>query len=345
MERLVRNVILPAVLLLLAAAALGAEPFPRAVFEGTIGGSRRIILEFDGLDSDRVGICLHDDGARHTELDGTLLAGGVVHLNEYDARTGDTSGWFDGAFDAGSSSLAGEWGRAGSARKLPFKAERVADFDSLGDEWTTGGVRCTFSIVYPQFLPAMGPAYAALNDSLDRIAESYRGQAQAWCTQMAGGVTHRAANEEQVVDVGSDVLLSVVFLRPGLVSIAGRAGHDGPMQPWTDFQSFNFRMLDCEAQPIAPALMFRSGSGYRSRLARLLVGALRRSGYSCMDGISPAVLERSGDAVRFSIVSRGLRFTLWPRGGACGPADDLLIPYSAIRTMIDPHGPLWELAR
>ncbi|HVZ38664.1 MAG TPA: hypothetical protein VHI13_05265 [Candidatus Kapabacteria bacterium] len=345
MERLVRNALLPAALLLLTAATLGAETFPRAVFAGAIGGSRRIILEFGGLDSDRVGICLHDDDARHTELGGVLLAGGVVRLTEYDARTGDTNGWFEGTFDAGGISLTGEWGRAGRTHRLPFKAERVADFDSLGDEWTSGGVHYTFSIIYPQFLSSMGPAYAALNDSLDRIAESYRGQAHAWCIQVAGGGTHGSASEEQVVDVGSDVLLSVVFLGPGLVSLAGRARHDGPMQPWTDYHSLNFRMLDREAQPIAPALVFRSGSGYRSRLARLLVAAVRRSGYACMDGISPAALERSNDAVRFAIVARGLRFTLWPRGASCGPADDLLIPYSAIRTMIDPHGPLWKLAR
>ena len=300
---------------------------------GTLGEAR-VQISLHVRDRRLVGTFLdEEDGGRPTLR---LLAtsfrtprgAATVKLLERDADD-QIRGTLTGHFDAGSGALTGTWASLDGAAR-PLSLTRVADYVTRTQ--LRAGLRT--DVLYPRFraVPAQ-----VLNARFEAAAEQAEREFLAEWTPQApsGGEVWWQRGE-----------LTLAFYRPDLVSLWREARwFTGGVHGGLAVGAENYVQQGSAFVPFALPDGFRPGAPFHERLSASVLEELRRRK---VDWAATGQVRRldAPSLAAFTVSSRGLTIALPPRAEVelwSKQALTATVPFSRLRELIDPSGPLARL--
>ncbi|HVZ38665.1 MAG TPA: hypothetical protein VHI13_05270 [Candidatus Kapabacteria bacterium] len=333
------------VLLLSAMAHLPAiaQSVIGSVYYGTIGDSTGIVIVLGNGDTGGVSsYYYYCNYARQIALSGRVEPRQHFAFEEQAGDNGQVTGQLLGTIDDGGRKLSGEWMDPKGQRHLKLSAEHVADLITVDTLWRHSNVHGAFSATYPHFLGGMGKGYMLLNDSLDALIAEERKSLYDWFVEESQNMG-AGDSSEYGIELATNLSIDVAMIAGEFVTFAGHGEYDGGAHPSYSMPHYNYNVTGNRVRPVDRERIFRKGSGFRAKLGKMLYAELKRTEYPCMESLDQSTLEYDDNALSFAVAGRGLLFRLWPGPHVCGPAEDIFIPYSRIRDLIDPSGPLAPL--
>ncbi|MBS1914439.1 MAG: hypothetical protein JST22_20790 [Bacteroidetes bacterium] len=329
---------------LLCSISATAQTSIGSVYYGTIGDSTRIVIVLGNGSPEGVSsYYYYCNYARQIALSGRVEAGQHFAFEEQSGDNGQVTGQLLGTIDDGGRKLSGEWMDAKGHRHLNLSAEHIADLITVDTSWKHANIHGAFSATYPHFLGGMGKGYLLLNDTLDALIAEERKGLYDWFVEESRNTGAEGDSSEYGIELATTMDLDVAMITKDFVTFAGHEEFDGGAHPSYSMPHYNYAVTGNRVQPVDRAKIFRKGSGFRAKLGKVLRAELTRTEYPCMESLEQSTLEDDENVLSFAIAGRGLLFRLWPGPHACGPAEDIFIPYSKIRDLIDPSGPLAPL--
>lgn len=330
------RVVSVAVTLVIAGATLTAQPAPRGFYVGTIGTAPVSML----IDPDEghVGSYCYQNVGRPLALSGAVAPDGIFVWIESDDEAGAETGKFMGRIAGDGDTLRGEWRNTSGGKRAAFLAVRVGAIDSVVSRQSIGNYDGSFAAHFPRFLPRAGMPIAAVNERVRAAIEKDQREMYEGMREMAGD-----ASDTTRFTIAVEQWYGLGMFNERFVTLPGHNEYDGGAHPSYSFPNFNIRIDGDGASVIDPMRVYRGGGASLKKVAGLLYTALKKSGYPCMESIDRTLLADPEYTGGFLVVGKGLLFRLWPGPHACGPAEDITLPFAAIRDVIDPAGPIGPL--
>lgn len=322
---------------LLAATHLFAQPAPRGFYVGTIGAAPISML----IDPDEghIGSYCYQNVGGPLAISGAIRPDGIFEWTESDDESGTRTGKFIGRTAKGGDTIRGEWRGTAGGKRAPFLAVRVGVIDSVVSRRSIGNYDGSFMAHFPRFLPRAGMPIAAVNERVRAAIETDQREMFEGMREMAGD-----ASDTTRFTIGVEQWFGLGMFNERFVTLPGHYEYDGGAHPSYSFPNLNIRIDGAGAAVIDPMRVYRGGAASLKKVAGLLYNALKKSEYPCMESIDRSTLAHAEYTGGFLVVGKALLFRLWPGPHACGPAQDIVLPFTAIRDVIDPAGPIGPLA-
>jgi hypothetical protein len=364
--------------LLLFSAAIANAQVPRAIYDGVIGGTLRVQIELEQRDSTNIAGTYRYRGQHGSlRLDGTIaqLPGGdasTLVLSEREIATTAPTGAWHGTLSADGQVYSGEWSSADGSRRLPFTARRIVRYEwlegiDLGYP-DDGSVPIRYTVLYPHIADRDGSLRRELDDSIRSLFGQLVPLANDTVVITSGTIdsnaiadvaareidsalaeapdTSEALDELDETDTQRDTnerdhRLTVVVCDEDLVTIHYELAYDeyhSGIEQW----GVNFAVSAGRPRLITLSELFRSHSNYRKELTALLMRELRAYAFACpLETLMVEVGATDDGFGSFLITHEGLLFSMgWLGPTVCGPAQEILIRYEEIASLIDVKGPL-----
>lgn len=343
-----------------ASPASGAaqQPQPRAqTFRGLIGEKLRVQMSLRREGDALSGSYFYEGRKGELSLKGSVDGRGDFTLREYAAGGGAQTGTFKGKWgttESGEAELTGEWSRPDGSRPSPFTLTELPVELAAGASVTTREIkeekkrpRYTLRAEYPQIEGAL-TRFDGFNRAVASLAaaeaDDFRKQMADW-EEPPGSELGSYLEMGYSFGVANDDLVSVIFDIGDYYSGAAHPNHR------TRVVNYDVR----RGRALELADLFKPSALYLKALSDYCVKDLKRQfragGWSEPEQLDAGVEEGAApDADNYRswlITRRGLAVTFDPyqvAPYAAGP-QHVLIPYSALRDLIDPDGPLAPFVR
>jgi len=340
-----------------ASAAAQQTQQPRAqTFRGRIGEKLRVRVRLRREGDALSGSYSYEGRKGELSLKGSVDGRGDFTLREY-AAAGAQTGLFKGKWgmtEAGETELNGEWSRPDGSRAAPFTLTELPVALAAGAAVVTREIkeekkrpRYTVGAEYPQ-IEGAGGRFDGFNRA---AAEVVAGEVNDFKKGMAEWEEPPGSELGSYIEVGysfgvaTDDLVGVLF---DIGDYYGGAAHPNHH---TRVVNYDVR----RGRALALADLFKPSAPYLKSLSDYCVKDLKRQfregGWSEPEqldaGIEEGAAPNAENYQSWLITRRGLAITFDPyrvAPYAAGP-QSVFIPYSALREIIDPDGPLTPFVR
>ena len=334
-------------------------------FQGSIGNALDLQMKLAREGEKLTGAYFYQKVGKKIDVRGTVDKDGNLTLEEFDSA-GKQTGVFTGLWKSGDAGveLAGKWTKPGSDNKTAFSLKEQPIELSNGVEIITRQIReknkklkYEVDVSYPQLSGSVDPNFEKFNQTvrsamLRKVAEFKKEMAPAADEEPAAETGSAAADES----LGSDISIGyeVALAKDDLISIDFTVGtySAGAAHPnsYTDVVNFDLK----NGKQLKLADLFTPGSKYVGTLATYAIQDLKKQnkapGADAM--LDDEWIQRGAgpDATNYdnwSITKKGLAITFDPyQVGpyAAGP-QHVLVPYSALKEIIKPDGPLGQFVK
>jgi Protein of unknown function (DUF3298)/Deacetylase PdaC len=324
-------------------------------FRGTIGDlalHMKLTREGDKL----LGSYYYQKVGSPIDLRGTIHKDGDVTLDEFE-RGGKKTGTFKGTWktdnEDGLISINGNWTKPDDGKVFPFSLTQEAIEFKVEVEIVTRQIKeANKKLKYE-----IDAEYPELTGSRDPNFENFNQAAKALVTREVNefrkSVTE--ASEEQIAgETGSDLGIgyTVVLARDDLISVQFDTGsyYRGAAHPNSHSQVLNFDLNRGSALRLQD--LFTPGAKYLQTIADYCIQDLKKQS-SLKDGMLDDSSIESGaaaDAKNYEswIITRkglGINFDAYQVGPYAAGPQFVLVPYSALKVMIKPGGPLGQFVK
>ena len=318
------------------------------VFRGWVGKYPVRMTLRRGAGGELSGSYSYEGRAGELALKGTVDAGGKVVLEEFDGakQTGVFSGsWEEKEYLPGVR-IEGDWKRPGGGGAQGFS---LSEESGAGPRVTSKRLReqdarrrYEVEAVYPQVAAAVG--FNRLVENLVRKeVREFKGRPSEVPPRDAPANSLRV---DHSVRLATDELVSAEFTVSHL--------EHGMAHPAYELRAVNYDLK--AGRQLALADLFRPGSDYLKRISSAAVERLRRLGLETGGDANvflsdPDYLEGASPKLKnyrvWTLTPRGLAVTFEPYqvGPFAAGAPSVLIPYSELREVIRPDGPLAPLLK
>ena len=290
-------------------------------------------------------------------LKGAVGRGGDFSLQEFD-ENGNQSGVFNGRWgedDAGAAELNGTWTKPDGSGALQFSlAELPVEFGA-GVRLSTEKIEeknerrhYEVSAEYPQLLGGGGAGVAAFNQRARAVAAGQVAEFKKGVDDGAGVASEVGSyiDVSYNVGLGTDDLVSVIFILDTFYNGAAHPNHESA--------TLNFDLRQGRALKLAD--LFKPSALYLRALSDYCIRDLKRQVREESGTEDPAAMDADieegakPDAKNFRswyITRRGIEihFDPYQVGPYAAGAWQVLVPYSALKDLINPDGPAGRFVR
>jgi len=345
------------------AAGGTAASVPAKFFKGSIGSNLGLQMKLIRDGEKVTGSYFYQKVGTRIELKGTIDKTGSLTLDEFDTG-GKQSGLFKGVWRTGTEdgldSIAGNWSKPGGDKKTAF---------SLHEEpiELTGGVEIVahsikennkklnykIEVSYPEITAPLDTRFNKFNqeakDLVSRRVAGFRKERADIAKEEAQAAEASTTSElgsdlsgDYTVELANDSLVSVRF---DIGGYSAGAAHGNSSTSVLNYDIKNGKVLKL-------ADLFKSGSKYVSAISAYCIKDLKKQSKSNGDILPDEMIETGAGpkAENFSswaISKRGLViiFDAYAVGPYAAGPQEVLIPYSVLKDMMNPDGPLAQFAK
>jgi len=348
----------------------GASPTPDApvggsapagekfYFRGTIAGDLRIEMTLVRDGNRLTGTYFYPKVGKNIALAGTVEKDGNVELKETD-ESGKDTGIFKGKWkpatdspDPGLNEIEGKWSRPDGSKETAFLvSQQPIDFTAAARvvpkviKETNKEKRYTVDAEYPQI--EGDPRF----DNFNREARGLiTKDVAAFKTAETAETTEDSEPGSELADEAGksslDIWYEIRYASDDLISVQFTEGEysRGAAHPNSSTQVLNFDVKG--GKKLALADLFNAKASYLSPISAYCIKVLKDKGKDD-DMVKSGASPRADNYRAWSITKKGLWITFDPYQVASyaeGP-QYVLVPYSALKDIIKPDGPLAALAR
>lgn len=336
-----------------------AAPAETKFFKGSIGNAlglqMKLVREGDNL----TGSYSYQKVGKKIDVRGAIDKDGNVTLEEFDAN-GKQTGVFKGVWkqdENGAIEIAGNWTKPNSDKKSAFSLHEEPIEFTHGVEIVARQIReknkklkYEIEVEYPQLTGSVDPNFEKFNQTVRGLMTRKVNEFKKEMTpEPAGEEATETPNVPADESMGSDINIgySVALARDDLISIeftisSYSAGAAHP-NSYTEVVNFDLK----NGKPLKLADLFLPGSKYLQTISSYAIQELKKLTHGADAMLDDEWIQRGAapeltNYDNWTIRKKGLGITFDPyQVGpyAAGP-QQVLIPYSALKEIIKPDGPV-----
>jgi hypothetical protein len=338
------------------AAAGGITPAQEVkYFRGSIGSALGLQMKLIREGQKLIGSYYYQKIGKKIDLRGTIDQANNVTLEEFDDK-GKPTGVFKGLWNIdedGLIAIAGNWTRPDGGKKAVFSLhqepiEFSGPVEIAGKQIKENNKKLNYEIdvEYPQITGSTNPA-----------AEKFNQQAKAVVTEEVRSFRSAmvdSAAEEIETTTGSDLGIgyTVGFANDNLISIDFGVGsyYRGAAHPNTHSRVLNFDLKNGKALRLAD--LFKADARYLQVVSDYCIKDLRKQSKAKEDMLDEESIQSGAGAnaknyQSWTIKKQGLgiNFDSYQVGPYVAGPQFVLVPYSAIKDIIKPDGPIGSFVK
>ncbi len=348
----------------LAAAGGTAAVVETKFFRGSIGSALDLQMKLQREGETLNGSYFYQKVGQKIDLRGTVDKDGNLTLDEFDA-SGKQTGTFKGQWKTGSDGaieISGNWNKPNSDKKTPFTLQQEPIEFSSGVEIaakqlkeSNKKLKYEIAATYPQLTGSTEP-------NIERFNQTVRGLV----TRSVGGFKKEMAPDSEAAadpaatspseEIGSDLQIaySIALAKDDLISIefSFSSYYAGAAHPNSSSQTLNFDLSNGKQLKLSD--LFQPGSKYLQSISTYCVKELtaqaQKQGADAMldaDWIKRGAGAEPDNYQNWTVTRKGLAITFDPyqvAPYAAGP-QYVTVPYSALKDIIKPDGPIGEFGK
>lgn len=328
-------------------------------FKGSIGGSlglqMKLVREGDKLS----GTYFYQKVGTKIDVRGSVDNNGNVVLDEFDKNAKPT-GTFKGVWTTGENgviAIAGNWTKPGSNKGTPFSLQQEPIQFTNGIEIIARQIKennkklkYEIDVEYPQLTGSTDPNFEKFNQAARGLVTKQVSAFRKQMTESAGEAN--PVDSETGSDLGAgytialaqDDLISVQF------DIGGYSAGAAHPNSYTDVINFDLR----NGKQLKLSEIFKPGAKYLQTLSAYSVQDLKKQakqkgedGMLDDDWIQRGAGPDANNFRSWTITKNGLgiNFDAYQVGPYAAGAQFVLVPYSALKEIIRPDGPVAQFAK
>jgi hypothetical protein len=334
-------------------------------FKGSIGSALGLQMKLVREGEKLTGSYFYQKVGKKIEVRGAIDKDGNTTLEEFDAN-GKQTGVFKGVWkqdENGAVVIAGSWTKPNGDKKAAFSLQEEPIEFSHGVEIVARQIeeknkklKYEIAVEYPQLTGSVDPNFEKFNQTVRSLITKKVADFKKEMTPSADEPAPDEANESAAESLGSDINISytVVLAKDDLISIEFTVSSysAGAAHPNSYTEVVNFDLKN--GKPLKLADLFLPGSKYLQTLATYCIQALKKQakeqGADAMlddDWIQKGAAPELTNYDNWNITNKGLGITFDPyQVGpyAAGP-QHVLVPYSALKEIIKPDGPVGQFVK
>lgn len=331
------------------------------IFAGSIGSSNDLQMKLVRSGDDLSGTYSYVKVGKPITLKGTIDKDGNIALSEYDA-SGAPTGVFKGKWDASDQTavkIEGAWSKPNSDKQAKFSVTEQPISFSGGLDLVTKRIKESdnklkydIEALYPQISGSTNAALARFN-SMARSLVSKK------ISEFKKDMAERAAEEEEPpsdADMRSDLIIShkVALANDDLVSIGFDIGgySRGAAHPNSYTEAINYDLKNGKALKLVD--LFQPSSNYLKVISTYCIDDLKKQGKAQgpdselpNDWLQRGTAAKPANYKSWTITKKGLAiiFDAYQVGPYAAGPQYVSIPYSALKDIVRPEGPLGQLVK
>ena len=339
----------------------GATPIAQTKhFKGSIGSSLDLQMKLVRTGDQLAGSYFYQKVGTRIDLRGNVDKAGNLTLEEFD-KSGKQTGLFKGlwAVDAndGLITLVGNWskppGEKDSDKKTAFSVHEepiafTGDVDLVSKQIKESNKKLMYEIDarYPQLTGGSNPNFEKFNQVV-----------RAPVLKEVAGFKKAMAPEEGEEprpegSMGSDLNVSydVALAQDDLISVGFSIGsyYQGAAHPNTVSDVVNYDLKN--GKPLKLADLFKPGAKYLQAIANYCIADLKKQGKDkglLDEEIQNGAAPNAKNYQSWTITKKGLgiNFDAYQVGPYAAGPQYVLVPYSSLKDVINPEGPVGQLAK
>lgn len=331
-------------------------------FKGSIGNTlglqMKLVREGDTLS----GSYFYQRVGKKIDTRGTIDKDGNVVLEEFDSK-GQQTGVFKGIWktdENGLIEIAGNWNKPNSDKKTAFSLHEEPIEFSGGVEIVTKQIKennkklkYEIEAAYPQLSGSVNPNFEKFNQTVRSLVTK---KVSDFKNEMASVAEEQTPSESPAESMGSDIRISyaVALAKDDLISIQFEVSSygSGAAHPNSYSEVVNFDLKNGKLLKLAD--LFRPGTKYLQTIASYCIAELKKQskqqGSESMldeDWIQRGAAPDASNYESWTITKKGLAITFdsyQVAAYAAGP-QHVLVPYSAVKELIKPDGPVGQFVK
>jgi hypothetical protein len=335
-------------------------------FKGSIGSALDLQMKLAHEGEKLTGSYFYQKVGTKIDVRGTVDKDSNVTLEEFDAA-GKQTGVFKGQWkqgEDGSIEISGNWTKPNSDKKTAFSLHEQPIEFSNGVEIVSRQIReknkklrYEVDVQYPQLSGSVDPNFEKFNQTVRSLITKKVNEFKKEMTPTAEDEpTPDAADETPTESLGSDITIGyeVALAKDDLIGIEFTVSSysAGAAHPNSYTEVVNFDLKNGKAIKLAD--LFLPGSKYLQTLSAYCIQALKKQakeqGADAIvddDWIKKGAAPELTNYDNWTITKKGLGITFDPYSVgsyAAGP-QHVLAPYSALKEIIKPDGPVGQFVK
>ncbi|HKZ02257.1 MAG TPA: DUF3298 domain-containing protein [Pyrinomonadaceae bacterium] len=320
--------------------------------KGSIGSALGLQMRLAREGEKLSGSYFYQKSGTRIDLKGTIDKDNYVTLEEFDA-SGKQTGVFTGLWTMEPEvgvSIAGNWSRPDGQKKTAFSLHEepihfsgAAEMISKTIKESNKKLNYEIDAEYPQLTGLLSPGFEKFNQEASRLALREVNGFRKNLSEASSETSE--SSSRSTLDIGYTVALAT----DDLISIQFDVGtyYSGAAHPNSNSRVFNFDVKKVRTLKLGD--LFKPGAKYLQALSSYSVKDLKRqSTAKGADGmLDDASIESGAGATaknyeNWTITKKGLGiiFDAYQVGPYAAGPQYVLVPYSALKEMIDPTGPV-----
>ena len=327
-------------------------------FKGSIGTSLDLQMKLVRTGDQLAGSYFYQKVGNRIDLRGTVDKDGNLMLDEFDS-SGKQTGMFKGLWTVdpkdGLITLAGNWSKPAnqkdSDKKTAFSLHEepisfTGDVDVVAKQIKENNKKLHFEISaqYPQLTGGNNPNIEKFNQAARAAVTKKVAMFKKEMTPEEGENTEETRPEDSM---GSDLTISysVALAQDDLVSIdfAVHTYYQGAAHPNQYAETLNYDLKNGKLLKVSD--LFKPGAKYLQAIATYCIADLKKQAEQ--NGLMPEEIEKGAAAKSenyeaWTITKRGvgIEFDPYQVGPYAAGPQYVLVPYSSLKDLINPDGPV-----
>ena len=340
----------------------GAAPLDTKYFKGSIGTSLDLQMKLVRSGDQLTGSYFYQRIGTKIDLRGTVDKDGNVSLEEFDP-SGKQTGIFKGLWQidaaTGMVSIAGNWSKplndknadkktAFSIHEEPISLTGDAELVTKQIKESNKKLMYEIAVQYPQLSGSANPNF-------DKFNQTVRGSINKKVAAFKKEVAPQPDDEPRPEgSMGSDLSVSytVELAQDDLVSVdfSMSSYYQGAAHPNAFSEAINFDLKNGKQLKLSD--LFKPGAKYLAAISAYCVADLKKQSKAKDNMLDDSTIQSgAGPTAKnyesWSITKRGIgiNFDPYQVGPYAAGPQYVLVPYSALKEMINPDGPVGQFAK
>ncbi|HEV7473264.1 MAG TPA: RsiV family protein [Pyrinomonadaceae bacterium] len=331
-------------------------------FKGSIGNALDLQMKL-ARDGDKLaGSYFYQKVGTRIDLRGEVDKDSNVTLDEFDSK-GTQTGVFKGVWKQdtdGAIEISGNWTKPNSEKKtafslheLPIEFSGATEIVSRRISEKNKKLKYEVEAQYPQLSGSTDPNFEKFNQSVRSLISKKVSDFKKEMTPSADEPTPDPADETPTESLGSDITIGyeVALARDDLVAIEFTVGSysAGAAHPNSYTEVVNFDLKNGKTLKLAD--LFQPGAKFLRTLSAYCIQELKKQqsadGMVDDDWVNKGAAPELTNYDNWTITKKGLAITFDPyQVGpyAAGP-QHVLVPYSSLKEIIKPDGPVGQFVK
>jgi hypothetical protein len=328
-------------------------------FKGSIGSTLGLQMKLSRQGDQLTGSYFYEKAGTRIDLKGTIDKSNNVNLEEFDS-SGKQTGIFKGVWivdiNEGRVNIVGNWTRPDGQKKTAFSLHEEpiqlsGGVEVLPKQIKESNKKLNYEIKgsYPQLIGLLSPNLEKFNQE---VKNSFYKQVTEFKKNMSAPAEEEGELPDETSNSTLDISYTIAIARDDLISIGFEVGtyYRGAAHPNSVSQTVNYDVKNAKLLKLSD--LFKPGAKYLQAVSAYCINDLKKQSKANNNMLDDSSIDSGAGASpknyqSWTITKKGLgiNFDPYQVGPYAAGPQYVLVPYSELKDVINPDGPLSQIMK